>query len=181
MPFGLTAAPRVFTKLLVTPVAHLRCEGVTLHPYLDDILIRPLSRDKALQDIQLTLTCLHSMGLLVKEDKSSLSPTQHIEHLGLWLDIQSFRVSLSQDRQQQAIQEAQGASQLDVMWLAKLLGLMVSCQDLVTISSSSAATSSSSPPGMGGAKMTPANSSFPRIQEKSPLDSRSHPTGSIRG
>lgn len=34
MPFGLTAAPRVFTKLLVALVAYLHCRGVAL----DDIL-----------------------------------------------------------------------------------------------------------------------------------------------
>nr|XP_056700699.1 complement factor H-like [Euleptes europaea] len=39
LPFGLTSGPRVFTKVLVTLVAHLREKRIHLFPYLDDILI----------------------------------------------------------------------------------------------------------------------------------------------
>lgn len=97
MPFGLTAAPGVFTNLLVTLVARLRCQGVALYPYLDNILIRSPSRERALLDIQLTLSCLCSMGFLVNQDKSCLSPTQRLVHLRILLNTQQFTVSLSQD------------------------------------------------------------------------------------
>lgn len=48
LPFGLSTAPRVFTKLLVNPVSFLRQQGIHVHPYLDDLLIR--SRGQAVED-----------------------------------------------------------------------------------------------------------------------------------
>lgn len=50
LPFGLSTAPTVFTKLLVNPVAYLRQQGLHLHPYLDDLLIRSASYCQAIQD-----------------------------------------------------------------------------------------------------------------------------------
>lgn len=39
LPFELTAAPWVFTKILVVLVTHLQLQGIFLYLYLDDILI----------------------------------------------------------------------------------------------------------------------------------------------
>lgn len=75
MPLRLTAAPCVFTKLLVVLVAHLRSQGVVLHPYLDNVLIRSSSFSKGQQDLQLILDCLTWLGFLVNLDKSHTHPT----------------------------------------------------------------------------------------------------------
>lgn len=48
-PFGLLNNSRVFTKLLVNPIASLRMQGIHVHPYFDDLLILSLSRTKAIQ------------------------------------------------------------------------------------------------------------------------------------
>lgn len=40
LPFRLTTSPRVFTKILVALVAHLRLQGICIHHYLDNILPR---------------------------------------------------------------------------------------------------------------------------------------------
>ncbi|XP_061478779.1 uncharacterized protein LOC133382992 [Rhineura floridana] len=47
MPFGLSSAPRVFTKVLLILVAYLRTQGVHTYPYLDDLLIRAKSEELA--------------------------------------------------------------------------------------------------------------------------------------
>ena len=39
LPFGLSLAPRVFSKTLAPLVAWLQLTGVQLYPYLNDILI----------------------------------------------------------------------------------------------------------------------------------------------
>lgn len=39
LPFGLSSAPRTFTKLLKPVITFLRKEGIRLIVYLDDILI----------------------------------------------------------------------------------------------------------------------------------------------
>lgn len=40
LPFGLSSAPRVFTKMLVRPITCLLLRVIHVHPYLNDILIR---------------------------------------------------------------------------------------------------------------------------------------------
>lgn len=134
IPFGLRSALQVFTKILVAVVAHLRLRRVFLYPYLDDILIRSSSRMQALQDVNLTVSCLKSLGFVINLAKSSLDPVQGIEHLGLWLDTANFRVSLSRERQVKILaflHMAMRTHHLQLMFLARLLGMMVSCHDIV--------------------------------------------------
>ena len=47
LPFGLATSPREFTKLLRPVVALLRQQGVKLHVYLDDWLIRADNPEEA--------------------------------------------------------------------------------------------------------------------------------------
>ena len=46
LPFGLSSAPRVFTKLLKPILAGLRHQGTRLIMYLDDMLVMAQSREK---------------------------------------------------------------------------------------------------------------------------------------
>ena len=46
LPFGLSSAPRVFTKLLKPILAGLRHQGMRLIMYLDDMLVMAQSREK---------------------------------------------------------------------------------------------------------------------------------------
>ncbi|KAM9319596.1 bromodomain and WD repeat-containing protein 1 [Gastrophryne carolinensis] len=39
LPFGLSSAPRIFTKILAEPMAFLRQLGISIIPYLDDLLV----------------------------------------------------------------------------------------------------------------------------------------------
>lgn len=89
LPFGLSTAPRVFTKLLVNPVSYLRLRGIHVHPYLDDLLIRSPSRLQAQQNTSLVIQCLSDHGFLVIKEKSHLIPSQRIKHLGVILDTWS--------------------------------------------------------------------------------------------
>lgn len=134
MPFGLTTAPQVLTKLLVALVAHLHLQGVTLFPYLDDVLITAPLREQSLQHTHSTLLCLKEHGFVVNQNRSSLVPTQDLIHLGLQLDTESFQIFLSPDRQRtlaQALPQTLDHQEVPLMELARLLGLMVSCEDIV--------------------------------------------------
>lgn len=66
---------------------------------------------------------------MVNEKKSSLYPVQHLEHLGLLVDTEAFRISLSPSRQQ-TLQDllflVARLDSLDLKTLASLQGLMVS-------------------------------------------------------
>lgn len=83
LPFGLSTAPRAFTKLLVNPVAYLRQQGFHIHPYLADLLICSSSYQQALQDTHTIMSCLHDHRFLINLQKSKLLPKQLLEHLGM--------------------------------------------------------------------------------------------------
>lgn len=134
LPFGLSTAPRVFTKLLIAPVAHLRSQGVRIFPYLDDLLVAASSFYRASEDLHRVMTCLTLHGFIVNREKSSLVPSQEVTHLGLRINTFSFHVHLSPERQEklrQALLLVRTASTSSLMTLSSLLGLMVSCQDII--------------------------------------------------
>lgn len=63
--FGLVAAPRVFTKVLVALVVHFRKEDVCSHHYLDDLLVKVPSREQTLRSMEVTIQCLEEHGWVV--------------------------------------------------------------------------------------------------------------------
>ena len=72
LPFGLSTAPRVFTKVLKPVVGFLRQVGCRLIIYQDDLLILHQGRH---QVAQLTCQLFKSLGLMVNHKKSFLTPT----------------------------------------------------------------------------------------------------------
>lgn len=134
LPFGLSAAPRVFTKLLVAIVASLRSQGVCIFPYLDDILIAASSYPQALEHLHLTMSSLQRHGFVINLLKSSLIPCQKTIHLGLLVDTFSFQLFLSPDPRVKIIDTlllVREAPSVQLGTLTALLGLMVSCQDVI--------------------------------------------------
>lgn len=63
LPFGLSTAPRVFTKILVALVANLRSQGVRIFPYLDDILVAASSFSQASKNFSQSYDLPHSTWL----------------------------------------------------------------------------------------------------------------------
>ena len=87
LPFGLKDSPWVFTRLVATLVAYLRCRGIRIHHYLDDWLIVASSRDLLLSHLQEVLLCAQLVGFLINWKKSSLTPSQVPIFLGAVLDF----------------------------------------------------------------------------------------------
>lgn len=86
LPFGLSPAPLIFTKLLNAPLQTLRKEGVHVLGYIDDLLIWGASAQEALASTQRALDLLQSLGFLINWKKSALEPTQDTTWLGVrWL------------------------------------------------------------------------------------------------
>jgi hypothetical protein len=76
LPFGLSTAPLVFTKVLAPVLATIRLRGVHIHPYLDDLLIRAPTAQDLQWAVQETIYWLITAGFTVNVKKSDLSPTQ---------------------------------------------------------------------------------------------------------
>lgn len=97
LPFGLATVPRVFTKVLVNPITYIRQQGVHVHPYLDDLLIRASSPSYVQRDIERVMQCLKEHGFLLNLKKSELTPTQRIQPLGMILDAQYMKIFQTRD------------------------------------------------------------------------------------
>ena len=77
-PFGLSSAPRLFTKLILVIIVWLRLRGVRLFAYLDDILIVGSSPAEVHRSLTLTIQALPRAGFIINIKKSDLTPTQDL-------------------------------------------------------------------------------------------------------
>ena len=130
LPFGLSSAPRTFTKLLKPVVAFLREQGVRLIIYINDILIMADIKEKAASHLILTLDILEFLGFLINYEKSILEPTQRIEFLGFLVNSTDMTIALSPEKMQKFFQEAQlilGSQTSTARQLARMVGILSSC------------------------------------------------------
>ena len=73
LPFGLSSAPRVFTKLMKPVSGYLRSKGVKSMVYIDDILLIAQFHELLKQHTLATLNLLAAVGYLVNYPKSQHS------------------------------------------------------------------------------------------------------------
>ena len=83
LPFGLATSPREFTKLLRPVVQLLRLQGIRLHVYLDDWLIRADSPEEVSDHARLVIQLLQHLGWLVNYAKSDLTPSRDFHFIGM--------------------------------------------------------------------------------------------------
>ena len=89
--FGLSTAPQVFMKVFAAVSAWAHSRGVHLLRYLDDWLILASSETKTRQHLSQLLSLCHSLGIVINEQKSDLSPSRSVEYLGMTIDTISAR------------------------------------------------------------------------------------------
>ena len=113
LPFGLSTAPRVFTKVLRPVITYLREKGIRCVIYLDDILIMNQDKETLREDVALALTLLEALGFLVNYVKSSLSPVQVLVYLGFAVDSRTRELSQPPDKLHQITAEARALSETE--------------------------------------------------------------------
>ncbi|XP_063805109.1 uncharacterized protein LOC134983324 [Pseudophryne corroboree] len=89
-----------YLHIMAIMVMKLRALGVTIIPYLDDLLIKAHSQEQLIRDAQTTHQFLIQHGWIVNFKKSNLIPMQRIQFLGLILDTIQLRVSLPENKMQ---------------------------------------------------------------------------------
>ena len=93
LPFRLSTAPREFTKTLAPVVQLLRSQGIQVHAYLDDWIIRASSREQSLEHTQHIIQILQSLGWTINWDKSMLQPSRILDFLGLHFNLERALIS----------------------------------------------------------------------------------------
>ena len=127
LPFGLTSAPRIFTKVMKPVMAVLRKRGIRCMIFIDDILLLSPSRAELVQITEETMLLLQHLGFLLSLEKSVLHPVQRITYLGFNLDSVHMTLSLPEVKLELLLQECSRAlsqSHLSVRSLARLIGRM---------------------------------------------------------
>ena len=89
LPFGLSASPYIFCKVLRETITILRRQGIRVNCYMDDLLLLGRSREECQKAVKLTLETLEMFGWQVNREKSQLDPTQELDYLGFTINTRA--------------------------------------------------------------------------------------------
>lgn len=98
LPFGLSSAPRWFTKILKVVVTFFRQSGMRIAIYLDDFLLLNADKGKLAEEVKVVTTTLEALGFLMNFSKSILEPSQRLDYLGVLPDSQAMTFTLPQEK-----------------------------------------------------------------------------------
>ncbi len=98
LPFGLSLAPRTFTRCMDAALSPLRQMGICMLNYLDKWLILAQSQAVSTSQKTLLLSHLDCLGLRVNFAKSILWPSQRVSFLGTVIDSVQMTATVSTER-----------------------------------------------------------------------------------
>ena len=136
LPFGLSLAPLIFTKVTKELASLARSEGIRLRVYLDDWLVLAQSESLCLRHTQRVLRLAVRLGFTPNEAKSELTPSQSFTYLGMCIDSVSMTVRPTPgrvERLQDKLQMLSTASSASAVELASLMGSMESMANLLPL------------------------------------------------
>jgi len=134
LPFGLSCAPLLFTKMLRPVIARWRAQGVRCVIYLDDLLVMAENQEGCQQSLEMILRDFLKLGLTPSFKKSIFVPARRVEYLGVELDSISKSISLPSRRltgMRKAVTKALKSRQFSLRRLASLIGLLQSAMPAV--------------------------------------------------
>ena len=98
LPFGLSSAPRVFTKILKPVFSYIRSLGISSFYYIDDSLVQDQSYSHCKENTKVLVEVLESLGFEVNKDKSVMEPAQSVEYLGYIINSVDYKVYLPDEK-----------------------------------------------------------------------------------
>ena len=87
LPFGIAMAPLEFTMVAKEVKLMALTEGIRIHQYIDDWLLRAKSKQQCQENTHKLIHLVQSLGWIINFQKSDLVPTQEIEFLGYKFDL----------------------------------------------------------------------------------------------
>ena len=134
LPFGLSSAPRVFTKILKPMIAYLRNLGFVSCNYIDDALLIGSNYDECLINVQTRTELCESLGFVLNRKKSVLVPCQQIEFLGFIIDSTSMTISLPKKKEDLIFSSCHNLclkSECKIRELARVIGILLAAERAV--------------------------------------------------
>jgi len=107
LPFGLSTAPWIFTKVVseVKVLAHL--QGIQLYLYLDDWLVQIANFLQGLNQAKYLTDLCTELGLVLNMEKSELCPSQNFDFIGANFQLHLNLVLPKGENAQKAISKIQ--------------------------------------------------------------------------
>lgn len=136
LPFGLSLAPRVFTKCMREALAPLLQQGMRILPYLDDWLLCAQSPAQAKVNTQRLLNHISALGLSVNFEKSKLQPMQSIDFIGIHLNSISQQACLTQGRMRNIlglVRRVMSSRTVRYCLLLRLAGMLAAATPLIQL------------------------------------------------
>lgn len=130
LPFGLSTAPFVFTKLLKPACTLLRSRGIYCVIYLDDFLILADTAEACREALLYTRNLIGNLGFIVNLDKSILEPDRVCQYLGYIFDSIKMTISLPFNKVDKIISMCNRFSKMKsckIRDFAELIGFFISC------------------------------------------------------
>lgn len=128
MAFGLSSAPRIFTKILKPVYAFFRKIGICCIYYIDDSLCINNDSDQCSKNANFMIQKLENLGYRVNLKKSVLIPTKRIVFFGLIIDTALFKVFLTEEKIDRIISLGNmilNSFYVTIRCLASFIGLIV--------------------------------------------------------
>ncbi|CAL9704266.1 unnamed protein product [Knipowitschia caucasica] len=136
LPFGISLAPRTFTRCMEAVLSPLRQEGIRILNYLDDWLLCAGTQQECRAHLSLLLEHLRQLGLRLNYEKSHLVPSQETHFLGLVLNSQAASLTLSQARLmsfESCLSQFRLGARVTWRQCLRLMGLMASMSQAVPL------------------------------------------------
>jgi len=130
LPFGVTTAPYIWTKVLAQIINHLRRRGIRLSVYMDDILIAAFSHEESLLHTKTVEECLLSAGITINYEKCALNPSHSLSHIGFIWNTQKNLLLLSLEKIRDISRSARkllSMTTISCRALASTIGKLTAC------------------------------------------------------
>ena len=134
LPFGLSTAPMEFAVVAKEVKLMATHQGIRIHQYLDDWLVRARSHHICLQHTQILVKLCQYLGWVVNVKKSELEPKQVFDFVGHQFDLRAGWVRPTPDRWQNLQEKIQSLLLLPacpVRQFMSLIGLLTATEKQV--------------------------------------------------
>lgn len=98
LPFGLSPAPYIFTKIMRVQVKFWRSKGICIAVFIDDGFGVDVNDGDAYKNSLIVLEVLRKSGFLINLTKSVMKPCNVLTWLGISLDLVQQCMFISEDR-----------------------------------------------------------------------------------
>ena len=96
MPFGLSTAPYLFSKVMEAILAYIRSKfDIQIYFYLDDFILLGNEKGKLSKEVSIVVEFFTKLGLTINYEKSILEPCHDIEFLGIKFNLEEKTMSPS--------------------------------------------------------------------------------------